>query len=79
MTASRCVSIDFSRLRELNLRSGDHEPGPRGGLPIDNYWKDTEDVDEELLPVVEAARQLRSGFPQEAGLPTGKLCLFPPV
>lgn len=67
------MSIDFSRLRELNLRSGDHEPGPRGGLRVDNCWKDTEDVDGELLSVVEAARQLHTGLFEEARLPSGSV------
>lgn len=71
------MSIDFSRLRELNLRSGDHEPGPRGGLRIDNYWKDIEDVDEELLSVVEAARQLYTGFLEEARFSSG-ICTYIP-
>lgn len=58
-----CVCVyRFFTTAELDLRSGDHDTGSRGGLSIDNHRKDTKDVDASFLSLVEAAWKLYSRF-----------------
>lgn len=61
----------FFTTAELDLRSGDHDTGSRGGIRIDNHGKDTKYVDASFLSVVEAAWQLHSRFLEQARFPSG--------
>lgn len=58
------------------FRPGDNESRSRGGLLIDHYRQDTQDVDEGFLPVPEAARQLYSRFSEKAKFPPGEIKLY---
>lgn len=65
------ASTTLSWYREIDLRSSDHEPGPRRGIYVDNDRKDTGNMDEKFLSLVETTWQLYSRFLEKIDFPPG--------
>lgn len=65
------ASMILSQYREIDLRSSDHEPGPRRGIYVDNDRKDTGNMDEKFLSLVETTWQLYYRFLEKIDFPPG--------